>query len=611
MAELNDPSPWWHLLPVPGGLRDDVLDRLRHELQLPQVEEQLRALSEAETYPTPVFERLQALGMGKLFAEPARATAWHLSSLNEITACADGSLTISVGINGLALLPVWIAGNAAQKAHVARRFMEGAAAALSLSELAHGSNLARTETRADAGYLRDGTFQSVTTSQEVPTHYRLRGEKHLINGATKHRLLIVLARTRDADSSRPGPLGSFADFSLFMIDRDENAAAERALTALPRWRTSPVKGADISGVRFDDLYLPSASMIGERGQGLMIVNRALMISRGGVGAFAAGSAARARALCLDWARTRNIYGEPILNLGAIATHVLRADLAATASAALSLKSAAAVNALGHGAATITAAAKLASCVLAEEAVTEGRRILGVRAFLRDQPFERLVRDVMVFGAFDGSSHLMLEQLSNRLAQACEEPRESDTDIRQLGAIYREPPRPLVEALARRGAQPRLDLMGRARAIASAGSVDASVLVALSAGLLDVVAALKRSGLWEDQSNRFHAGLTFGFLEALIASLELCDPERRRAMDVPADGFGEDDARKCGLMLAWLGGRIVRRIRSLALSADLAPCVGPLEGAEERIRAREGVLSRDYRERLKVAEPQITQPRLQQ
>ncbi len=600
VAEQTHPSPWWHLLPLPGGLSDEILDRIDRELQRQDVQEQLQALADSGTYPAQVIARLRELGFPRLFAEPARATAWHLTALNEVTARADGSLTISVGIHGLGLLPVWIAGSAAQKAHVARRINEGSGASLLLSELANGSNLARNEMRADAGFLRDGSFHPIASAQEVPTHYRLRGEKHLINGATQHRLLVVLARTREADPSRPGPMGSLADFSLFLVDRDEDAGVAEALTSLPRWRTSPVQGADISGARFDDLCLPSARMIGERGQGLLTVNRALVISRGGVGAFAAGTAARAQAMALNYARTRNIYGEPIVNLDAIAAHALRADLAATASAALSLKIAAAANALGQGAASLAAAAKFACCVLAEEAVTEGRRILGARALLRDHPFERLVRDVVVFGAFDGSSHLMLDQLSNRLAQASREPRESNVDLRQLGAIYREPACPLTEVLARRVAQPRLDLVGRARALASAGGVDASALVALSTALLDVVAALNRSGLWEDQSNRFHAGLTLGFMEALMASLELCDGERRQAMGLSAANLGDDDLRRCGLLLAWLGGRVLRRIRALALSCELAECVRPLEGVEEGIRAREGELSRAYRASLKIA-----------
>jgi hypothetical protein len=95
-------------------------------------------------------------------------------------------------------------------------------------------------------------------------------------------------------------------------------------------------------------------------------------------------------------------------------------------------------------------------------------------------------------------------------------------------------------------------------------------------------------------------LTLGFLEALMASLELCDGERRRAMGVPAADIGDDDVRRCGLLMAWLGGRILRRIRALALSCDLSECVRPLEGVEEQIRAREGELSRAYRACLKIA-----------
>ena len=59
----------------------------------------------------------------------------------------------------------------------------GGAAAMLLTELEHGSNLARTGTRADP----DGDG------------YRLTGEKHLTNGGSRHDLLVTLARLGDSD----------------------------------------------------------------------------------------------------------------------------------------------------------------------------------------------------------------------------------------------------------------------------------------------------------------------------------------------------------------------------------------------------------------------------
>src|SRR6185503_2257377 len=107
------------------------------------------------------------------------------------------------------------------------------------------------------------------------------------------------------------------------------------------------------------------------------------------------------------------------------------------------------NALGLGAAHYTAVAKLACCRLAEEAVDEGRRVLGARALLAAHPYSQLVRDILLYGIFDGTSHLMLEQIQWRLAQESARPERDADTLSMLREIYGAPPAPLPAILRQR------------------------------------------------------------------------------------------------------------------------------------------------------------------
>lgn len=589
-------SAWWRLLP-----REDLLapplTGIATELERPATREELQALAHDETYPLPVVQRLRELGLQELFADEAYGTTWSLCALNEACARADGSLAITVGVNSLALLPVWIGGSEELRAHVAGRVRAGAAASMLLTELDHGSNLARNVACAERGtFGPGGCFVPLSGEEGVAELYRMWGEKHLINGATHHELLVTLARTRTADPTRgAGPLASLADFTVLLVER--GASVE----SLPRWRTLAGQGADIAGVRFNGTLVPSSRLVGREGEGLSLIQRTLVASRGGIGALAAGTAARALELTLQHARGRDVYGGPIVELGAISGHLLRLDLAALACAALSVRTCARVNALGLDAAACTATAKVACCALAEEAVTEGRRVLGSRALLREHAYERLVRDVTLFPVFDGTSHLMLELLASRLSLATDEleapPADGSEQLAAWRELYGQGPRPLARTLRQRPRRTTTALLASVEALCLAGGeVDAAPLRGLTRALLEVVQKLVQSGQWKaDQAVRFRAAMALALLETLFATLELADPGRRAALGIDAERLDPSDGRRARLVLAWLGGRVLRRVRELALSCDLglAPLVG-LQDLEVQLRAGEGELSRAQR-----------------
>ncbi len=529
---------WIRLCPV-DVLRDPILAQIAELLAAPMTGHSLHAGQRAGEYPERAVAALRRLGVGRLFA--AEADVFRLCGLNALTASVDGTLAITLGVNALALLPVHLGGSPALQRQVFEQVERGAFSSMLLTELAHGSNLLRNQARATAD--ADG--------------FRLTGEKHLINGATHHDLLISLMRTATSEGV------AFGDFTLFAVERDDT------VEALPRWPTLPMRGADIAGVRFHGTRVGADAVIGKVGDGFSLVQKTLTLSRGGISGLASGSASGALAIARRYAHERDVYGGPIVGLDAIAEHLVRhAELDLTA-AAMAVKAAVAANALGIGAAIHTAAAKLACCALAEEAVDQGRRVVSSRGLLADQPYEPFVRDVLLYGVFDGTSHLMLQELGLRLPQLAKPRQDDPPTLPQVAALYAAPTRPLSALGDQRAPVRHIDLAAHARALAALpGALPVAPLLPLADALLGLVRDLRGHRAWSDQAVRFPLAESLAWLECAFALVELCDPERRAALGLPACPAGQDLGAISRGALADLALRLRGRLLAAAAAAEL-------------------------------------------
>jgi alkylation response protein AidB-like acyl-CoA dehydrogenase len=560
---------WQRCCPLPGGL--GPLAGIGALLASIETRAELARCEAEERFPDELVARLDRLGVPLLFAAAPDApytTAQHVSALNAIAAQASGSLAVSLGITGLALLPLYIAGTGEQLARVRERVLGGAKAAMLLSEWSHGSDLAAGETRAER---EEGG-------------YRLTGEKQLINMGRRAELLTTLART----SERPaGGVAAAGGLSLFLVERDHT------VDALPRWRTLPVPAADIGGARFRGTRVPAANRIGGEGDGFRLVQAALSISRGGISAFASGTASRACGLAFAHARRRVLYGQPIARLGAVADHLARMAALDLATGCVSAAAALASNALGQRAGHVTAVAKLAACDLAERTVGQGRAVLSARALLSDLTYQQVVRDAMLYGVFDGTRHIMLDHIQRRVQQMCR-PGAGGEEI-DRAAIHRAPPAPLVESSRVRGRAwlPRPSATAAALA-GRAGAVDLGPVVD-GARALEAAAAALPAEAWSEQPLAFALAENWALLDAALAAAELGDPARRAALGLPPAGPAPLDA---GALARLAVAQVAREALSGARAA-LAGCAVPLaaDAAERALAAEEARAARLVREAI--------------
>ena len=579
-------STWQRVSPLPVWA-DEPLASIAAELSTEESRTELTRSERDEEFPAALIDRLRGAGLPLLFAAqpgPALTTTHHIHTLNALGAQHSGSLAITLGIGGLALLPAYLAGTDEQLARVGERVMAGASAAMLLSEWSRGSNLAGTETCAAAGSATASGFAAADGGAQ-PTHYRVDGEKQLINMVRRADLLMTLVRTAPPAS---GIGGAAAGLTLLLIERDDT------VQSLPRWRTLPAPAADIGGVRFAGTLVPVGQRIGEEGEGFRLVQSALTLSRGGIAAFASGTASRACALAHDYARERAPYGEPIARLDAIADHLARMAALDLAVTCVSLRAAAAANALGLRAAHQTAVAKLVACDLAERAVTEGRAVLSARALLAEHPYQQVVRDVILYGIFDGTRHVMLDQIAWRVRQMVRAGARAGGE--EDPAIYQAAPERLDRSARRRG-RPWLPHPARtaARLAELPGAVELAPLVEATSALSSALAALPEES-WSQQSTSFALAGCWAQLEAALAVAELGDPARRGALGLPDVPDGPlPDGELARLAVALLAGEALAGARRLVHGLG-----GALEAtaAERQLAVMELEAGRRLREAIK-------------
>jgi alkylation response protein AidB-like acyl-CoA dehydrogenase len=460
-------------------------------------------------------------------------------------------------------LPAYFAASDDQLARLRERIEGGATAAMLLSEWDSGSNLTAIRTRAttsDGGYLVDG-------------------EKQLINAVRRADILVTLVRT----SEPGGALGAASGLTLLWIDRDGS------VEDTARWGTSAVPAADIGGLRFRDTRVAAANRLGGEGEGFGLVQKALSLSRGGVGAFATGTSNRALGIALAHGRERVLYGVPIMKLEAVAEHLVRMAAFDLATTTLALKTCAAVNAYGPRAAHLTAIAKLACSDLAERAVAEGRAVMGARSLLTALPFQQVARDVVLYGIFDGTRHLMLDQIQWRLKQVAARGDEGEPDTG--AAMYRAPIEDMVRLTRRRG-RPWLPAPSKVAArLAGDGAFDIGPLIAASAALEQVARSIPPAA-WQSQRTSFALGECLAELEAALAVAELADPTRRAGLGARAVEGAEGPLPLAVLAehaVAMLICRSLDRLRRIVTTCNVAVDLHAVERAATLTESKTGAL----------------------
>lgn len=286
--------------------------------------------------------------------------------------------------------PLLMFGNEEQKRKYLTRCAAGSVSAFALTEKDVGSDPARMTTTA--------------TLSEDGSHYLLNGEKLWCTNGLKADAIIVMART-----ALPGKPQAT---SAFIVEKDWPG-----VEIVTRCHFMGLKALYNGVIRFTDVKVPAANLVGEAGKGLKIALTTLNTGRLTLPAACVGLLNRCLEMVLPWSREREQWGQPIGKHAAIAAKL--ADLAADAFAteSLVLYTSALVDADHSADIRLEAAlAKLWGTEAGWRGADATLQIKGGRGYetadsLRNRgetpdPVERLFRDCRINTIFEGSTEIM-------------------------------------------------------------------------------------------------------------------------------------------------------------------------------------------------------------
>ena len=339
-------------------------------------------------YPWPVIKKAQALGLTTLNV-PEEYGGLGLSLFEECMVAEElawgcSGMSTAMGVNGLAILPILIAGNEAQKKEYCGRLVDGQMASYGLTEPEAGSDVAGIK----------------TTARKEGDHYIINGSKTFITGATVSSFFTVFAYT-DIEQRYNG-------MSCFIVDRDlPGVSVGKPFNKLGQ------HASDTAELVFDNVKVPATHLLGEEGKGFLIAMKVFDRSRPPTSAGAVGVAQRALDESIRYAKERVVKGQPIWKHQVIG-HMI-ADMAMEVEAARLLvwKSAWAVDA-GLSNTLSSAFGKAYAADKAMKIATDAVQVFGGYGYMSEYPVEKLMRDAKIYQIYEGTSQIQREIIVREL-----------------------------------------------------------------------------------------------------------------------------------------------------------------------------------------------------
>jgi acyl-CoA dehydrogenase len=341
-------------------------------------------------FPMEVHQQAREIGLVNMTVPREHGgSGWGVLDQGLVTAeLAWGctGITGALGLNAIFGDVFHVAGSHEQRKRAFGRLLAGEFGAYAVTEPGAGSDVARINTRA----LRKGD------------RFVINGSKVWISNAPLASMFVVFAKT-DPEAGHKG-------MSAFFVDRDTPG-----LSVGPPLGKLGQKAGPAAEVFFEDVVVPASALIDNEGAGFLIAMRVFDRSRPMIAALALGLMQRCLDESLQYARSRQTMGQPIIEHQAIA-HKL-ADMALrTEAARLLTEQAAWLLDTGRRNTLQAAYAKTFAADAAMWIATEAVQIFGGMGYSTEYPVEKLFRDAKVLQIYEGTSEIQRNIIARELAR---------------------------------------------------------------------------------------------------------------------------------------------------------------------------------------------------
>lgn len=240
-----------------------------------------------------------------------------------------------------------------------------------------------------------------TTAERTGDRFLLSGEKWFVTAGDHADFLLVLATVPGE-----GP-------SMFLVDKDmPGVRVKRA----PKYMHNFV--FQHPEFTFEDVELSQEHVLGKIGGGYDLTRTWFTAERLWIGARAIGAAERALSHAVDWAHSRVQYGAPIISFQLVQAMIADSAVDIALNRALLHQVAWEFDSYGNAKTLHAKAAmvKLAASEAAGRVVDRAVQIFGGRGYMREQPVERLYRDVRLDRIWEGTSEIQRLIVANEITK---------------------------------------------------------------------------------------------------------------------------------------------------------------------------------------------------
>src|SRR5687767_5170453 len=297
----------------------------------------------------------------------------------EVLAQIDPTLSVVMGVHqSIGMKGIVLFGSDEQK----ERFLPDLAAGRKLAAFA----LTEPEAGSDAFNL-----QSRATVQPDGS-WKLNGEKRYIGNGDKGSVLVTFARTEVDGKDR---------HTAFIVEK-----GMEGFEVGHRYDTMGLRGNDLRHLYFKDVRIPPENVLGEPGDGFRIAMHVLNNGRLSLGTGSVGGAKAVLDLAIDHVRERRQFGRRLADFELVedkiswmVSHLFGLESMAYLTTGL-------VDAGVPDYSTESAICKVAASEFTWYQANRALQLAGGEGYLRDRPYEKILRDLRVFPIFEGANDVM-------------------------------------------------------------------------------------------------------------------------------------------------------------------------------------------------------------
>jgi len=372
-------SPFPKMAEAERDLLKGVLDTIGPWLK--GYEAEFRTWDREGELPAQVIKEMKEMGMFSViipedFGGLGFKTSAYSRFIQELSK-HDGSVAItagahsSIGMRGLLLF-----GTDAQKAKYLPKLASGEMiAAFCLTEPGSGSDAASIRTKA----VQDGN------------DWILSGEKLWITNGGIADFFTVFAKTEGDDGK----------MSAFIVTKEM-----AGVTAGPHEDKMGLRASSTTTVNFDKVRVPADHVLGEHGKGFKVAMAILNSGRSGLGGGCVGSMKHLVALASKQALERKQFGKPISEYGLIKQKLGHMVVECFATESVVSMVGGLVDRGYKDYAVEAAISKVFASECLWRTADEALQIAGGNGFMREFPYERIMRDCRVNRIFEGTNEIL-------------------------------------------------------------------------------------------------------------------------------------------------------------------------------------------------------------